>query len=167
MPSKVAVADLGRSAGYTLRPEGFGIAFCNTEEVMDELFGLLSLAARNESAGRPTSVTLKAVPEKRLDAQRKVSRLGKRGLWMVRGVQVFAGYLAVLSMPAIRARLHAMHCHAWRFRVTASRWVRLPQVRAALMSGDVSLGLAEPGVVGTNELVLVSRSSRSREVQPQ
>lgn len=35
----LAVADLGRSAGYTLRPEGFGIAFCITEEVMDELFG--------------------------------------------------------------------------------------------------------------------------------
>ena len=35
----LAVADLGRSAGYTLRPEGFGIAFCITEDVMDELFG--------------------------------------------------------------------------------------------------------------------------------
>lgn len=35
----LAVADLGRSAGYTLRPEAFGIAFCITEEVMDELFG--------------------------------------------------------------------------------------------------------------------------------
>jgi hypothetical protein len=35
----LAVADLGRSAGYTLRPEGFGTAFCITEEVMDELFG--------------------------------------------------------------------------------------------------------------------------------
>ena len=35
----LAVADLGRSAGYTLRPEGFGIAFCITEEVMDQLFG--------------------------------------------------------------------------------------------------------------------------------
>jgi hypothetical protein len=35
----LAVADLGRSAGYTLRPEGFGIAFCITEEIMDELFG--------------------------------------------------------------------------------------------------------------------------------
>lgn len=35
----LAVPDLGRSAGYTLRPEGFGIAFCITEEVMDELFG--------------------------------------------------------------------------------------------------------------------------------
>ena len=35
----LAVADLGRSAGYTLRPEGFGIAFCITEPVMDELFG--------------------------------------------------------------------------------------------------------------------------------
>lgn len=35
----LAVADLGRSAGYTLRPEGFGIAFCITEAVMDELFG--------------------------------------------------------------------------------------------------------------------------------
>ena len=35
----LAVADLGRSAGYTLRPEGFGIVFCITEEVMDELFG--------------------------------------------------------------------------------------------------------------------------------
>lgn len=35
----LAVADLGRSAGYTLRPEGFGAAFCITEEVMDELFG--------------------------------------------------------------------------------------------------------------------------------
>jgi len=35
----LAVADLGRSAGCTLRPEGFGIAFCITEEVMDELFG--------------------------------------------------------------------------------------------------------------------------------
>jgi hypothetical protein len=36
---ELAVADLGRSARYTLRPEGFGVAFCNTEEVMDELFG--------------------------------------------------------------------------------------------------------------------------------
>jgi hypothetical protein len=35
----LAVADLGRSAGYTLRPEGFGVAFCVTESVMDELFG--------------------------------------------------------------------------------------------------------------------------------
>jgi hypothetical protein len=35
----LAIADLGRSAGYTLRPEGFGRAFCITEEVMDELFG--------------------------------------------------------------------------------------------------------------------------------
>jgi hypothetical protein len=35
----LAVANLGRSAGYTLRPEGFGIAFCIAEEVMDELFG--------------------------------------------------------------------------------------------------------------------------------
>ena len=35
----LAVADLGRSAGYTLRPEGFAVAFCITEEVMDELFG--------------------------------------------------------------------------------------------------------------------------------
>lgn len=35
----LAVADLGRSAGYTLRPEGFGIAFCIAEGVMDELFG--------------------------------------------------------------------------------------------------------------------------------
>lgn len=35
----LAVADLGRSAGYTLRPEGFGVAFCITENVMDELFG--------------------------------------------------------------------------------------------------------------------------------
>ena len=35
----LAVADLGRSAGYTLRPDGFGVAFCITEEVMDELFG--------------------------------------------------------------------------------------------------------------------------------
>jgi hypothetical protein len=35
----LAVADLGRSAGYTLRPEGFRIAFCITEDVMDELFG--------------------------------------------------------------------------------------------------------------------------------
>lgn len=33
------MADLGRSAGYTLRPEGFGIAFPITEPVMDELFG--------------------------------------------------------------------------------------------------------------------------------
>ncbi len=33
------MADLGRSAGYTLCSEGFGIAFCITEEVMDELFG--------------------------------------------------------------------------------------------------------------------------------
>jgi hypothetical protein len=35
----LALADLGRSAGYTMRPEGFGIAFCLTEGVMDELFG--------------------------------------------------------------------------------------------------------------------------------
>jgi len=35
----LAVADLGRSAGYTLRPDGLGVAFCITEEVMDELFG--------------------------------------------------------------------------------------------------------------------------------
>jgi hypothetical protein len=35
----LVIADLGRSAGYTMRPEGFGIAFCLTEGVMDELFG--------------------------------------------------------------------------------------------------------------------------------
>lgn len=35
----LAVADLGRSAGYTLRPDRFGVAFCITEAVMDELFG--------------------------------------------------------------------------------------------------------------------------------
>ena len=35
----LAVADLGRSAGYTLRPVGFNIAFCISKEVMDELFG--------------------------------------------------------------------------------------------------------------------------------
>src|SRR5262249_29975199 len=32
--------NFGRSAGYTLRSEGFGVAFCITEMVMDELFGL-------------------------------------------------------------------------------------------------------------------------------
>jgi hypothetical protein len=35
----LAIADLGRSAGYTLRPEGFTVAVCITEQVMDELFG--------------------------------------------------------------------------------------------------------------------------------
>ena len=36
-------------------------------------------------------------------------------------------------------------CHAAGFRLTASCWVRLPQFRAALMSGDVWLGPGKSG----------------------
>jgi hypothetical protein len=39
--------------------------------------------------------------------------------------------------------------HACRFRLTASRWVWLPQIRAALASEDVSPGLALSGAVVT------------------
>jgi hypothetical protein len=35
----LAIADLGRSAGYALRSEGFTSGVCTTEQVMDELFG--------------------------------------------------------------------------------------------------------------------------------
>lgn len=35
----LAIADLGRAAGYTLRPEGFTVAVCITQQLMDELFG--------------------------------------------------------------------------------------------------------------------------------
>ena len=34
------------------------------------------------------------------------------------------------------------------FRLSVSRWVRLPQFRAILVSGDVSLSLAKSGGVG-------------------
>jgi hypothetical protein len=37
--------------------------------------------------------------------------------------------------------------HGW-FRLTVTRWVRLPQFRAALTSEDVWLGPAESGRVG-------------------
>jgi hypothetical protein len=39
-------------------------------------------------------------------------------------------------------------CHAAGFRLTVSCWVRLPQFRVALMSGDVWLGPGTSGVVG-------------------
>ncbi|WP_407986252.1 hypothetical protein [Kitasatospora sp. CMC57] len=35
----IAVADLGRTAGYTLRPDGLGLIACVTEPVFDALFG--------------------------------------------------------------------------------------------------------------------------------
>jgi hypothetical protein len=50
----LAVADLGRSAGYTLRPEGFGIAFPSPSRSWTNCSGRPSSAARNEHAGRPT-----------------------------------------------------------------------------------------------------------------
>lgn len=44
------VTDLGRAAGYPLRPEGLGVIVSITEQVMDELFGppIIGSPERNE-----------------------------------------------------------------------------------------------------------------------
>ena len=59
----LAVADLGRSAGYTLRPEGFGIAFCITEEGHGRVVRatLIRQPGTRALGGRPPG-TLKAGP---------------------------------------------------------------------------------------------------------
>jgi glutaminase len=62
-----------------------------------------------------------------------------------------------LSERQTADRNFALGCHAARFRLTASRYVRLPQFRASLMSGDVWLGLVKSGALVLG-LVLVCRA---------
>ena len=55
-------------------------------------------------------------------------------------------------------------CHASRFRLTASRWVRLPHVRRYRVSGNVALELAGSGAVGHLVWHWIFGSPRIREV---
>ena len=50
---------------------------------------------------------------------------------------------------ALRGAAEPYACHACWFRLRAPRWVWFPQIRAALMSGDVWYCLAKSGDVGT------------------
>jgi hypothetical protein len=93
----------------------------------------------------------------------RISRAAFRSSATVREV---SRVTSILRHGATDSHPCSSACHAAGFRLTMSRWVRLSQFGAALMSGDVWLGPVESEAVGTWFGPGFARTSRPMEVQP-